>query len=88
MTYKNDSAITNKVVVTAQWSDMPEEVVEEVKDLWRNMEFGNDYYYYPWGEQDFYDAENEDIGEEFGYPVIAKYLREHNITECLILFWW
>lgn len=85
MVYMDKPAIRQTTVVHAQWSDMPEEVVDAVRDMWSNREFGNDYYYVELGEEDFHDADSDD---EYGYPVIAKYLRDNGITECLIHYWW
>jgi len=90
MVYQDSPAIVQTTVVHAQWSDMPEEVVEDVRRLWRNMELYNDFSYYPWGEDNFYDTENPDSGldEEYRYPALAKYLRNNNIENCLIHWWW
>lgn len=94
MVYKDSPAITNRVVIEAQWSDMPEEVVNEVRELWRDRELGNDYYYYTWSEDDFHDAESEEDDEDFSsdwstYPVLAKWLRDNGVEAgCLIHFWW
>jgi hypothetical protein len=71
-------ALHTATVLEAQWSDCPEDVYEEVVQMWQNFELGNDFSYVTW------DAEFEE-----DYPIIAKYIADHNVTgECLIHFWW
>lgn len=73
-------ALTQQTVFNVQWTDCPVDVYEEVaRKLWPNMEFGNDYYYYKWSG-DEYEAEE--------YPLIASYLRDNNVDNCLIHWWW
>jgi len=62
-----------------QWSNCPIEVADEVRQLWRDVEYGNDAYFYDWEDADP-DTEN--------YPVIKKYLKSRGITECHIHWWW
>lgn len=82
-------AVFNKVVVLeAQDDDIPEDVKEEIRVLWQGLEFGNDYYYYHWDEQDFHDVDKHGPDNQFTYPLIAKYLRDNGIEECLIHYWW
>lgn len=71
-------ALSQKYVLECIWTDIPDDVYEEVKELWAENEFGNDNYYYDW-----YTDSDED-----NYPKIAAYLIEHGITECLIHYWW
>lgn len=77
-------ALQTTFVLEAQLSDLPEDVVEEVRRLWRDYEYGNDSHYHTW---DFYDG-GEVTPESEEYPLIAQYLRDKNITECLIHWWW
>lgn len=72
-------AIRKTVVLEATLTDCPEEVREEIFKLWQEMDFGNDYYYYPW---------RVDFEDDFTYPAIHSYLQAQGITECLIHFWW
>lgn len=61
--------------------DIPIELYEEVQKLWQDMEYGNDHYYFKWNK--WFSEETE--GE---WPVIKKYLADHDIEECLLRYWW
>ena len=63
-------------VFEVQWSNCPVEVEDEVRKLWKDMEFGNDDYYFKWEEDDA------------TYPVITAYLKSQGIDKCLIHWWW
>jgi hypothetical protein len=78
MVFKNNPALTETVVLEGQWTDLPEEVVDDIRQLWQDYEFGNDNYYYSWGKH----TEKEE------YPVLAKYLDEAGVESCLIHYWW
>lgn len=39
-------ALKKQWVLDAQWTDLPEEVEQVVKEIWRWREFGNDNYMY------------------------------------------
>lgn len=65
-------------VLGTTWTDCPVEVIEEVKRLWKNQEYGNDNCYHSWDPG--YDAEE--------YPIIAEFLKSKDITNCLIHYWW
>lgn len=93
MTYRDEPAIKQVILVSAQWSDMPEEVVEEVRNLWRNCQYGNDNYYYNWINEDWLAAEGDEDYESYigSYPKIARYLRDNGLSEkdhILINYWW
>jgi hypothetical protein len=97
MVYKDNPAITSVFIVEAQWSDIPEDVYEEIRDLWYANEYGNDHYYYSWISEDFATAEDDDWAEEVGiedeyrYKKIAKYLRDNGLgpnDKILIHYWW
>lgn len=75
---ENVDPISHPTVFTAQWTDTPDEVYQEVVKFWRDYEYGNDYYYVNWSS-----LEN---GPD--YPVIDAFLKERGITECLIHWWW
>jgi hypothetical protein len=50
----------------------------ELGMLWENHELGNDFYYYGWRDQ-----------LASLYPVIAKYIKDNNITGHILLhYWW
>lgn len=70
--------ISTPTVFNAQWTRTPDDVYEQVRDLWRARELGNDFFYYPW------DGDEE--GEQ--YPLIDAFLRERGIVNCLIHWWW
>lgn len=70
--------IKNVILFDVQWSNCPIEVEAEVKRLWKNMEFGNDFYYYEW----------DSVEDEEQYPIIYEYLTSRGVTKCLIHWWW
>jgi hypothetical protein len=90
VTYKDVDPVKTVTVLDVQWSNAPEDVVEDVRNLWENMRLGNDYSYVPWGPDDFHTTEDPDdeFEYEYKYPALAAYLRSRNIDECLIHFWW
>jgi hypothetical protein len=90
MVYKDNPALRQVTVLEAQWTDLPEDVVEDVRRLWRNRELGNDDFYASWDADDFYTTEDPDdkFRHEYKYPAIAKYLRDNDVEECLIHYWW
>ena len=73
-----DGCIKSVIVMDVQWSDCPEDVVKEVKQLWGDYDHGNDYYYQKFDVLESYED----------YPLIAKYLESKGILECLIHWWW
>ena len=87
-----DECIEAMNVFEVQWSNCPDEVEKEVRQLWKDDDrLGNDAYYYSW------DGENEDSGDgsdldemcdQQRYPVIAAYLKSRGIEKCLIHWWW
>lgn len=90
MVSKDRDPIKQVTVLDVQWSNIPEDVYEEVRRLWRDRELGNDYCYISWDEEDFYTTDDPEnmFGDEYKYPLIAKYLRERGVKECLIHYWW
>lgn len=75
-------ALSQITVLECTWTDIPTNVREEVTRLWIDNEYGNDYYYFRW---------SKDFAEEYlneTYPYIAEYLKDNNIEECLIHYWW
>lgn len=89
MTQHTDTpAIQDIKILEAQWSDLPEDIYEEVVQLWRDRELGNDYYYYPFDvENEKYMGDDEDYTGE-GYPKLVAYLEERGIKDILIHWWW
>lgn len=99
MDFSNTPALRQVFVLEATWTDCPQPVVDEIREIWSHMEFGNDNYYYHfqisdeplpekpegWTDEDWNDLYEDDSTR---YPVVAAYLREHNISSCLIHFWW
>lgn len=80
MTHK-PFALTIRRVIECTMSDFPEELMDEVRQMWVDMEFGNDHYYYEW------DCDED----EEQYPKIASYLKELDdvaYRTCLIHWWW
>ena len=64
-----------------QWSDCPVEVESDVRKLWRDFEFGNDYYMF----KGKLDAELFD-----SYPMIYMWLKHKGVQEdeLVIIHWW
>lgn len=71
--------IQTVTVFEVQWSNCPVEVQDEVRELWRDREYGNDHYYAKW------DSDGELCDR---YPIIAEYLKSKGVTNCLIHWWW
>ena len=75
--------ITQRTVLELQWSDCPQEVIDEVREIWkdraRNLINDNSYM-----------SIEEDWDEEFGeyMPALRDYLRSNGITNCLVHWWW
>jgi hypothetical protein len=67
----------------AQWSDCPVEVEDQVKEMWRNYDLGNDYYCINTSISSLFEQE---------YFVVAQYVLEQhpNIEddELIIIHWW
>lgn len=80
MVYQNAPAISTPVVITAQWTDLPEEVVDDVRNLWSNMGLGNDYYYVN------FDVEEDNWNGE--YDNLVAYMKAHDLESALIHYWW
>ena len=75
--------ITRPIVFETQNTNCPIEVVAEVKQLWRDYEAGNDFYYIPFDASDDSDLQDD-------YPIVYKYLRSRGVTDMnvLIHWWW
>jgi len=72
-------AIQQVTIFDVQWSNCPIEVENEVKRMWLELEYGNDYYYHKWcGDGDQTER----------WPIIAAYLQSRGVKECLIHWWW
>lgn len=88
MTYKDVDPVKQVTILDVQWSNLDEEIVDEVRDLWRERELGNDYSYLPFNVADEeYDQENEEWGV-FKTPKLIEYLKSRGIEDILIHFWW
>lgn len=73
-------ALKKVTLLECIWTDCPVDVQDEAREIWHNMGFGNDYYYYVWDKDSIKS-----------YPIIAQYLKEKGIPEdeeVLIHFWW
>ena len=78
MVWKDNDPFSQTVVFEAQWTDTPEPVYNEVRDLWQAYELGNDWFYFTW--------DSTEHGED--YPMIDAFLKDRGITKCLIHWWW
>lgn len=87
----------------AQWSTCPIEVEEQVKDLWRVYELGNDHYMFKTSIEELIEIEgNENEVERFSNELIqwvkvplktdaiVQYMREQGISDKdqVIIHWW
>lgn len=66
----------------AQTNSLSEDVMKDVKQLWRDFEFGNDHYYAVW------EGKYWDFCED--YPHLHAYLL-NNVPdgyEALVRYWW
>lgn len=78
MTWMDVDPISQQTVFEAQWTRTPEDVYVQVRDMWHQYEYGNDYYYMSW--------DSEENGEE--WPIIDAFLKSRGVTKCLIHWWW
>lgn len=74
------------VMLDAQWSTCPVEVEQQVKDLWRAYELGNDHYIIKTSINDLLEVHSV----EHPNDLIVQYLRENNVgeDEQVIIHWW
>jgi hypothetical protein len=87
----------------AQWSTCPVEVENQVKDLWRFYELGNDNYIFKTSVDELLGMVEEEVTVERwkGMPdgwvegplevdYLVQYIREHDIPddEDIIIHWW
>lgn len=77
MVFKDVDPIKQVTVLDVQWSNLDEEIVDEVREFWRNNELGNDYYYV-----------TIDIHDDEDLPLTTEYLKSRGIETCLMHFWW
>lgn len=75
---KVKKAVRQQTVFDVQWSDCPQYVEEEVKQLWRDEDFGNKIYFYLWNDAN--DAKK--------YPIIAAYLKSKGAEGSVWIRWW
>jgi hypothetical protein len=76
--------IREVVLLDAQWSTCPIEVMDEVRRMWSEYEFGNDNFYI--------DTKLEEIDAE-EYPATVQYIKEQrpnlaSDAQILIHWWW
>lgn len=87
MVYRDTAAISTKIILNAQSTDLPDDIVDEIRGMWRAMEFGNDYYYVQFDVL-YEKKEQEEEDVIFYTPLLIAYLEEHNVESCLIHWWW
>jgi hypothetical protein len=87
--WKMTSALEQVWILEAQCQECPQEVVNEVQDLWEILELGNDYYYADWpgDNEDWWQDENEGTWGD-RWPEISAFFAKHNIKDGLIHYWW
>jgi hypothetical protein len=84
-------AIKDVKVVEATWTDLPQEVRDDIRQLWQDYEYGNDHFYHSWSieHHDAWDTEWNLIPDEFLYPELRAYMVDNDLPEgTLIHFWW
>lgn len=76
-----NSSVKKVWFLDAQWSDLPQEIEDEVRQLWSDYELGNDNYI---AEREV----NEGLFEE--YPKIYLWCKYKGIpeNETVIIHWW
>lgn len=77
----NVKAIQQVTVLECTWTDIPEDVRNDIKKLWKDSDFGNDDYYFNWLEEMGYEKCYMEH-----YPSLCNYLKENDIKNCLIRF--
>ena len=76
--WENTKGFDTTILFNVPLSSCPDNVKEEVKVMWRDEEFGNDFYIFEW--------DSEFCNES--YPIIDEYLKLRGVTKCLIHWWW
>lgn len=74
-------ALSQTWVLNAQWTDLPQPIVEEVREMWLSYELGNDHCYTSWSHKEM----SED------WPLISAYLEDKfpaGVPDLLIHWWW
>lgn len=97
MTTKFKSA----VIIDFQSEDnIPEDVYEEIRQLWVNNSYGNDNYYHKmsWTLEDYRRTPTDERAVNFEYPKLMEWLDQEfahlsmddvkNWPEILIHWWW
>jgi hypothetical protein len=69
-----------KAILDVSSVGVPQEVKDEMRELWSEFELSNDYCYYAW---------DPELDEE-QFPLIAEYIKNSGEDEenILIHFWW
>lgn len=73
--------IQQKTILEATWTDIPDDVRNEIGQIWDDYELGNDHYYWQFDVAECDEEWNE-------YPALNNYLTSRGITECLLHYWW
>jgi len=64
-----------------QWSNCPQEVEGDVRELWKDQGLGNDVYIWKYDVDDLSDSDTS-------YPILQKYLKERGCKGTVIIHWW
>lgn len=97
-------AVRKVTILDAQWSNCPVEVEDQVKDLWRHLEFGNDHYYADTTLQDLREMDEDESAETNRFDekemewktiklrtnLIVEYLEANGVAEeeQILIHWW
>lgn len=91
MVYRDRDPVRQVTLLDVQWSNLDEEIVEEVRNLWRLEGLPNDSSYLTWrvAEEIEKDKDWVEAGRPGGAcPKLNEYLKSRDIEECLIHYWW
>jgi len=91
------NSVRQQIVLDVQWSDAPDDVIKETRQLWRDYDnLSNDNSIYKFGEDDWTWDENNpnwsagDGEQPTSYPAIEKWLitNKVKIGESVWIHWW
>lgn len=69
-------ALSQTWVLSTTWTDCPTNVTEEIAHLWATLKIKDGCYYFAWTKDGL-----------TSYPVIAKFLEDRGVDDCLIHHW-
>ncbi len=92
MTFKTNFKSAIIIDVDSNYDDIPENVVADIRSLWKINRLGNDFYYFPINytleEWDYCDIEGK---KDFLHQNLLNWISENfdwKNNTVLIHFWW